>query len=48
MTEESQRWLEAARKVKENYDEKIASSGCGHEFLKIEKVLWPNFEKMDI
>jgi hypothetical protein len=48
MTPESQRWIDAAEKIAKDSNEKVQCPRCGHEFLKIEKVPWPNFDKVDI
>jgi len=48
INKKSKAWIEAAKKIAANSSEEITCPNCGHEFLKIEKVPWPNFEKMDI
>ena len=48
ISENSKAWLEAAKRIAANSNEKVACPTCGYNFLKIEKVPWPNFDKVDI
>ncbi len=48
ISEKSKAWIKAAEMVGGDSTEKVTCPNCGHEFLKVEKVPWPNFDKVDI
>jgi Zn finger protein HypA/HybF involved in hydrogenase expression len=41
-------WIETAIRILKNSEDKVMCPNCDYKYLKIEKVPWPNFEKVDI